>query len=140
MPEQNNAVTAEAALAAEKTRVKEIRAAFPKDQAFAMEAVENGWSVTEAKAERHDRMEKEAAARPKGSPGVPFGESDPSDGGGEDFMTQAREMADSKKISVTDAMKRLARSNPGLHQQFVSQESGRRLTVRSGKAAGRVTL
>lgn len=140
MPENINTVTAESALAAEKTRVTQIRAAFPKDQAFAMEAVEQGWSVTEAKAERHDRMEKEAQAKPKGSPGVPFGESDPNAEGGEDFMTQAQEMAETKKITVTEAMKRLSRSNPGLHQQFVAKESGRRLSVHSGKAAGRVTL
>lgn len=140
MPENPNTVTADAALAAEKTRVTAIKAAFEKDPTFAMEAVERGWSVTEAKAERHDRMEKDAAAKPKGSPGVPFGESDPNGEGNEDFMTQAREMADSKKISMTDAMKRLSRSNPALHQQFVAKESGRRLSVRSGNAAGRVTL
>lgn len=40
----------------ERGRVREIRAAFAKDVGFAMEAIEAGWSLVEAKAAYSDRL------------------------------------------------------------------------------------
>lgn len=132
--------TAEQAVATERQRIAEINKAFAKDPAFAMEASQAGWTVTEAKAQYCDRLQAKAAATPPGSPGLPYHDS-AADGAGGDFMEQARELAEEKKISVTEATKRLAAKNPALHQRFLDAESQRGLTVHGrGKAAGRVSL
>ena len=132
--------TAEQAVATERQRIAEINKAFAKDPAFAMEASQAGWTVTEAKAQYCDRLQAKEAATPPGSPGLPYHDS-AADGAGGDFMEQARELAEEKKISVTEATKRLAAKNPALHQRFLDAESRRGLTVHGrGKAAGRVSL
>ena len=132
--------TAEQAVATERQRIAEINKAFAKDPAFAMEASQAGWTVTEAKAQYCDRLQAKAAATPPGSPGLPYHDS-AADGAGGDFMEQARDLAEEKKISVTEATKRLAAKDPALHQRFLDAESQRGLTVHGrGKAAGRVSL
>ena len=132
--------TAEQAVATERQRIAEINKAFAKDPAFAMEASQAGWTVTEAKAQYCDRLQAKEAATPPGSPGLPYHDS-AADGAGGDFMEQARELAEEKKISVTEATKRLAAKDPALHQRFLDAESRRGLTVHGrGKAAGRVSL
>lgn len=132
--------TAEQAVATERQRVAEINKAFAKDPAFAMDASQAGWTVMEAKAQYCDRLQAQAAAMPPGSPGLPYHDSAVGSDGG-DFMEQARDLADEKTISVTEAMKRLAAKDPALHRKFLASESQRGLTVHSkGKAAGRVTL
>lgn len=137
--EQTDITTAEAALANEKERVSALQAAFASDPAFALEAVGKGWSVTEAKAERHDRLEKEAAARCKGSDGLEYHDS--AADGGEDFMQKATQIAREEKITRTEAMRRLAHEEPDLYERFRAGEAARPVKVRSGKkAAGRVTM
>lgn len=132
--------TAEQAVATERQRIAEINKAFAKDPAFAMEASQAGWTVTEAKAQYCDRLQAKEAATPPGSPGLPYHDS-AADGAGGDFMEQARDLAEEKKISVTEATKRLAAKDPALHQRFLDAESQRGLTVHGrGKAAGRVSL
>lgn len=53
----------------ERARVKDLRTAFAKDTTFALEAIDAGWSVVEAKAQYSDRqaaqLETERAARAK---------------------------------------------------------------------------
>ena len=53
------------AVAADRKRSADLKAAFPDDAAFAMSAYEKGQTVAEAKAERHDVLVKENAALKK---------------------------------------------------------------------------
>jgi hypothetical protein len=136
---QETATADVAPLAAERKRVLDIKTAFPNDPSFVLEAIAEGWTVTEAKAQRCDRLEQARAAEVRGDTGVPFGEGSPM--APANFLEQAREMAEEKNISVTQAMQRLATKNPALHQKFLAAESQRPLTVHGrGKAAGRVSL
>jgi hypothetical protein len=127
------------ALVNERKRFADLKAAFPTDAAFALEAVEAGWTVTEAKAERHDRQQKAAAAAPPGDKGVQYHDSD--QGGGPDFMAEAKRISREEKISMTDAMRRVQADDPGSYEKFRAAESVRPVRHRSGKAAaGRVSL
>jgi hypothetical protein len=59
--------------------------------------------------------------------------------GGADFLTQAKALAKLDRITVTDAMLRLAAAQPDLHERFLDRESHRALRVHSdGPAAGRI--
>ncbi len=51
------AITGEQAVAAERHRVKDINAAFGRDPAFCGEAIDAGWTLPQAKAEKFDRDE-----------------------------------------------------------------------------------
>jgi hypothetical protein len=124
MPDIQNTVTADAAVAAEKKRAIDLKAAFGKDPAFALEAIEAGWSVTEAKAERCDRLQKAAAATVHGDSGVPFGDGTPAIPP-VNFIEQARELAQSKGISRTEAMRQIAAEQPKLYEDFLASESRR---------------
>ncbi|MEN6336090.1 MAG: S49 family peptidase [Phycisphaerales bacterium] len=149
MSEQSKVETAsaaqvEAAAAAvkaeERRRVGDLKAAFPKDPAFAMEAIEAGWTVMEAKAERHDRLEKEAAETPKGDKGIEYHDSDAS-GGDVDFIAESKRISRDEKISMTEAMRRVQAEQPESYSRFLASEQQRPVRNRSGKAAaGRVTV
>jgi signal peptide peptidase SppA len=140
-PVQQPVATAETALAGEKKRVGEIKAAFPKDAAFALEAIEQGWDVTAAKAQYCDRLMAGKVAVPgKTSGAAPLPYEDSAEGPASDFLEQAAALAKEEKITKTEAMKRLAQEQPSLHQAFLDRESGRGLKVKSGAARGRVSL
>lgn len=131
MGETQITVTAEAAMAAEKKRTSDIKAAFPKDAAFTLEAIEAGWSVTEAKAVRCDRLEAVAAARVPGDPGVPFGESETA--APTNFVEVARARAVSDGISRKEAMRCVARERPKLYEAFLASEARRPVLTNPGK-------
>jgi len=120
--EQNQEVTA-TALTAEKKRVTDIKAAFLKDAVFALEAIEAGWSVMEAKAQRCDRLEAARAAEVRGDTGVPYGDSE--QGPPVNFLEQAWARAVRDKITRTEAMRKLAAEQPKLYQDFLASESRR---------------
>ncbi len=122
---------ADAAVAAEKKRFADVKAAFPSDPAFALDAIEAGWDVVSAKAERHDRLEKQAAETPKGAKPVEYGESD--SGSGVDFMAQARQRARESKISVTNAMRQIQAEDPQAYAKFLAKEQERSVRTHSGK-------
>jgi len=131
--------TAGDALANERKRVGEINEAFGDDPKFALEAVANGWTRAEAKSIAFDRLKAAAAAVPKGSTGVPYNDSAPDADGDEDFMAKARELADERKISVTESIRHLAAKEPQLYARFLAAQSQRPLSVHSrSKAGGRV--
>lgn len=118
------------AVAAERKRMADIKAAFPADPAFAMEAVEAGWNVTEAKAQRHDRMEKQTSETPKGIEPIEYAESSESS---VDFMTQARQRSRESKVSMTEAMRQIQAEDPAAYEKFLATESQRRPRTTSGK-------
>lgn len=126
------------AQATEKSRIDQITAAFKADPAFAIEAISNGWSVTEAKAIRHDRLEAAQAASADGEQAIPFGESTTGEGK-TDFMAEAKRIAREEKISMTEAMRRVRQEDPDCYERFLAKEANRAVRVHGGKAAGRVT-
>lgn len=121
----------EAARLEEKERMAELQAAFPDDIAFATDQFIKGHSVAEAKAEYCDVLREKLKTKTaehstqhaeQATTGSPPIATDDTDAGTEgDFMAEARELAEEKKISVTAAMKKLARSKPELHQAFLGQ-------------------
>jgi signal peptide peptidase SppA len=125
-------VKAEAQKAAqndERIRASQLKTEFADDPEFALKAVTEGWSVAEAKAEYCDVLKARVAEQAKeiasgkdsaaasGADAIVSEDTDGGDGGG-DFLAEAREMAEEKKISITDAMKKLNRQKPGLHAAF----------------------
>jgi signal peptide peptidase SppA len=124
-PQQSTAPAA-AALAEEKTRVADLRAAFPKDPAFALEAIEQGWDVTAAKAQYCDRLlAGKVTAAPAGPGAPPLKYEDSAEGPASDFLEQAHALASREKISRTQAMRRLAQEQPKLYEDFRAAESRR---------------
>lgn len=121
---------ADEAISAERTRVTQIKTAFACDPAFALEAIEAGWDLTQAKAQRHDRIEKQANQTPQGVPPVEYadsGESRP------DFMAQARQRSREGRLSMTDAMRQIQSEDPQAYDKFLSAEQQRRVATKSGK-------
>lgn len=126
-------------LAGERQRVADVKAAFTSDPKFALEAIEQGWSVTEAKAARHDRLEAKAALTSEGDDGLPYHDSDQGSGG-PDFMTEAKALHREKGISMTEAMRQVQEDDPGCYQRFLASEQERPVRQSSGKhSAGRVS-
>lgn len=121
---------ADEAVAAERKRIADLKAAFAGDPAFAMEAVESGWSVTEAKAQRHDRLEKQAADTPQGVAPIDYAESSES---AVDFMAAARRRARESKVSMTEAMRQIQAEDPAAYAKFREAESRRNISTKSGK-------
>ncbi len=119
---------------AEQKRLRDLKAAFPEDPAFAFEQFEKGSSVEQAKvaysdvlqvrlkAETAKRTELEAkiASAPSKPAPAPAGASpmtgsvDPSTASGEDFMTAARAYAREHGVKMTAAMSAVAKSRPDL--------------------------
>lgn len=118
----------------ERKRLAELRSAFPEDMDFALQAFEKGLSVDQAKAEHHDILqkqikataEKEAAekeaAEKKGqqNAGAKAIVTEGSDGEAQgNFMLEARKLvADGKAKTLTEAMRKVRRQNPKLHEAF----------------------
>jgi len=114
--------------AEERKRLMEFKEAFPDDLEFAIDACGRGLSVTEAKAERFDVVSKQLAeatkknekAEVKEKAGVPPISNEDTDSQAEgDFMAEARQLvADGKAKTMTIAMRKISRSNPGLHRAY----------------------
>jgi signal peptide peptidase SppA len=125
---------------AERTRLQDLKAAFPKDQAFAFEQFEKGASVSEAKIAycdvtmaRNEKLEKEnaelktkpaAAAEPvkpsssRGAPAVVAGE-EPSAVTEEGFVARAKKLAEEKGWTLRRALSYIANTEPGVYDRHL---------------------
>jgi hypothetical protein len=125
-------VTPEDALKAHRKYIAELKAAFPKDPAFALECAEEGLSGIEAKAKYADVLQAQLSAKENelaearknhGAAPVQFGAGggQPA-GGGEalDFLGAARKHAADKGCSMTAAMSHVASTQPELHAAYVA--------------------
>jgi signal peptide peptidase SppA len=117
--------------AAEQNRLDAIVEACHGDKEFAFDAFKRGLSALEAKAEYADVLAEKLAEKltvveqveksdPDPDP-LPTGLSDDA-GGSLAFIDQAREMAEEKGITVTEAMRRIRRKNPESHAKFISEQ------------------
>jgi len=113
----------------ERGRMLALGNEFKDDPEFAMDQFVKGQSVDEAKAEYCDvlreKLKTQAAKAPAATERVegtdPIVTGDTDDAGSGDFLAEARELAETKNIPVTAAMKKLARMKPALHQAFLSK-------------------
>lgn len=125
-------------LASERQRMADLKAAFPDDLAFALEQFDAGATVEQAKATYCDKLmaQQNTDTTKSAASGIEplrdSGEGAGTDTG--DFMTEARALADSKNISMTEAMGRIQASQPELYERFLNDSRSKRLTVKSGKA------
>lgn len=134
------AIKAEAAVKAQQeyaARITAMNAAFPKDAAYAMQALAKGQTVIEAKAEYADVLEarnSELAAKLEkkgqtgdGAPPVEnIGEG--TSGGAMDFVGEARRIATEKRISYVQAARQLNRERPELHKSYLEKCRSRRVS------------
>jgi signal peptide peptidase SppA len=118
----------ESALSAERERVAGLKAEFTDDPGFAIKAVEQGWSLAEAKGEYCDVLkgrlaerDETAAAGAAAAGAEPLAQDGSDDAGGGDFMAEAEQLAEAKQIGITAAMKQLKRSKPALHAAFLGR-------------------
>ena len=111
-------------------RLMEFKEAFPDDLEFAMDACGRGLSVTEAKAERYDVVNKQLAEttkksskaevekKPGGAKAISTGDTDNE--GQNNFVSAAKELAKAEKIKLGEAYKRVAREQPELYQAHIT--------------------
>ena len=128
----------------ERLRATQLKTQFPDDAEFVLKAITEGWTLAEAKAEYCDVLEarladskkREEAATAAAGQRVEGADALETGSGGADaestsgdFIAEARELAAANKISVTAAMKQLARTKPDLHNAFLerSATSGRQM-------------
>jgi len=133
------AVKAESSATAAKEqteRMKALSEAFPDDPEYAVKAFTEGKSVEKAKADYCDVLREKIKEQnnsqsqienrqSKGAAPIESGDTDNAAAGG-DFIAEARAMAKEEGISVTAAMKKLNRTNPGLHAAFISRSRAER--------------
>lgn len=131
-------IRADAAIA-ERARLHDLQAAFPNDPAFAVEQFQAGVGVETAKAAYCDVLAAKVAASEEKAvslqtqidaaekktgkiDGAPPVTGSGEGGAGEgDFMATARAHAREQKISVSAAVRQLAKENPQLHEAWHSQ-------------------
>ena len=113
------------AVTKDRERLTALRVAFPDDPDFAMDQFEKGASVIEAKAGFADvlaeRLKEANAQIPQKKANADGAEPvDHSEGGntGADFMVQATAMAAEEKISKSDAIRKLQKTNPDLYEEY----------------------
>jgi len=154
MPESTETQIDEKAIAdnaanAERQRMKDLKAAFPNDPAFAMEQFSKGADVKTAKAEYADvlatknaELTKENAELTTKAANTGSEGADPVDGSGsgtdadadkDDFMALSRQRAAEKKISVTEAMRQIIAENPDSHKAFLDKSASKKVAI-GGKA------
>lgn len=149
------------AVAAERQRLADLKAAFPGEDKFVMEQYEAGSSVLEAKAAFGDvlkaRLEakdkenatlREQAAAPATSTGpAPVANKGTPQSGGGDFMTVAQADQRSHQLvcverlsgrkaeccGMVKAMSRVSKANPALHAEFLEAQRGRAPQVHQRK-------
>lgn len=146
------APTADEIRAAERKRAADIKAAFPGDPAFALEQIEKGSTVAEAKAAFADVLQaklaekekelteakKAQAAAPKSTPRlpvtVPGGAPAPATAG----VGQWHELvkaAQARGLSRSAAVREVATQNPEVHAAYVAEANGGKLPERGFVAA-----
>jgi len=101
----------------EKKRMLDLKSAFPKDLAFAVEQFEAGASVTEAKAAFADVLQKRLDEKESQGP-EPLNSGDSASDGGANFLSLGRQMAKDEKIPLGAAFKKLAKEQPDLHATY----------------------
>ena len=111
----------------QRERLGQLRAAFPDDITFAVDAFEKGLTIEQAKAAYCDvlreklkeQVKKGADKAAGGAPPIAENSSDAAAQG--DFLAEARQLAKEQNITMTMAMKRLNRTKPALHAAFVQR-------------------
>lgn len=146
---------------AERTRLQDLKAAFPKDQPFAFEQFEKGASVQEAKVAYCDVLQarqaelqkengdlkkaaterKEPETKPVGARPVPAGE-EASTQAGPDFLARAAEVAKERGCSMRQALSHVARTEPAVYERHMQSVGAggileRRRVADAEKARGR---
>jgi signal peptide peptidase SppA len=131
-------VSAESIRAEERQRLRQITEACDGDAEFAQNAWERGLTVTEAKSEYADVLkDKLATAEAERDAAVQASARTDTDadaeplatggstgsGAGGDFMAQVRQRCREASVSKIQAMKEIARENPGLHEAHVKRQS-----------------
>ena len=101
----------------EKKRLADLKSAFPKDLAFAVEQFEAGASVTEAKAAFADVLQKRLDEK-EGQGVEPLQSGDSASSGGVNFIALGKQMAKEQKIPLGQAYKLLAKEQPDLHAAY----------------------
>lgn len=130
------------ARAAERQRLQDLKAAFPKDQAFAFEQYEKGASVQDAKVAycavlegrqaalqaENESLKKAGATRAAGAPPIPqAGGAGEELAGGEDaFIAAARQYRDEqaaagRKMNLFQAMSATIRKHPELYKAHLER-------------------
>lgn len=112
-------------LAKERGRIQAINEEFADDPGFANKAIEEGWSLAEAKGEYCTVLKEKLASKRKekkaeGVPPIAGDGTDNADDSG-DFIAEARELAATQKITKAEAMRRLKRDKPGAYAKFREQ-------------------
>ena len=124
----------------ERDRLSVLSAYFADDLTYAVKAFNKGKTLIEAKAdycdvlrekitaitkERDDAQAKLEANKPAdkatGATPIEQSDSDEHEATGRDFISEAQQIAKEDKTTVTVAMKKLARKEPKLHQEYVKQ-------------------
>jgi len=124
------------AVASERTRFADLKAAFPGDLDFAVKQYQNGASVQDAKVAYNDvlqaknakletekaelaaKIEKSEAEAPTQDGADPVVHNE-SSAGSKDFMAVCKEYATENKISMGDAIKTIVHDQPELHQSWI---------------------
>ena len=101
--------------AAEKKRLADLKAAFPKDLEFAVAQFEAGSDVTQAKANYVPILQARIDAKEQGEEPLKSGNSADV---GLDFIAQGKQIAKDEKIPLGMAYKKLAKQNPELHAAY----------------------
>jgi signal peptide peptidase SppA len=135
--EEIRAKAAKEAQEGERKRCADIRAAFPKDPAFALEQIERGASIAEAKGAYADVLqakldvqskELEEAKKAPAKAAVPVGappvaaEGDPSQAApGKGYLERAKEIAEAKGISMRQAFSQVSKEEPALYAAYLAE-------------------
>jgi len=113
----------------EKTgdNIKEFKEAFGDDPAFALEQIEKGRTIEQAKAEYCEVLkkrlkEKKENKQPAGAQPVEHNEAADGDG---DFMELSKARAEEKKIKMSEAMKQITRENPEAYSYYIEKCKGK---------------
>ena len=121
---------ADKAKADERERLNTLKAAFPNDSDYVAKCFDDGLTVEAAKAAYCDILAGKVEALQKETDELkaklakadelpePVASS-ADDKTGDDFMTVAKALAKEKGITLTDAMKRVAKAEPELHAAFL---------------------
>lgn len=122
---------------AERQRLADLKAAFPKDQAFAFEQYEAGATVDQAKVAycsvleaREAKAQQELAdlkkaqpakleTKPVGARPLPSGEEAAESTSSSDFLSRARQLAKEKGCTVRQALSEIARTEPAVYERHM---------------------
>jgi len=118
------------ALSVERKRIADLNAAFKKDPAFANQAIEQGWSVVEAKAQYADKLqaENEQLKAEATTPAKAVGAEPAAFGNGEGASVSALEAYRQRVAELVEAGKsrqaatlHIERNEKQLHQAMLAE-------------------